>query len=248
MGGPIFLETSTPRERPQSLIELISLIQQYGTVELYGAKVPPETLQLKNHSTFAYAGFKGGFGGMALSVVLLPLSLAVLETLVPVFGGEATTRVASLYDRAWGFLMTFFWPLGYWALFITQVAPCYWGQAPMKMIGWLCSGWIAGLAVKTVLGVIAYHLLLFLAPPARLMEWLLGEGTLALLLQPFVGPLDRLAWVHWYERFYPLWITASGWLIGTAVALSATLVIALWIGHRIARRRHELNTKYEMLG
>jgi hypothetical protein len=248
MGGPIFLETSTPRERPQSLIELISLIQQYATIELYGAPVPAESLLLKNQSTFIYAGLKGGLGGMALGVLLLPLSLAVLDTLVPVFGGGAKTPVADLYDRVWSFLMTFFWPLGYWALFVTQLAPVHFGRAPMRATNWLCSGWIAGIAVKAVLGTLLYHLMLFLVTPDRLAHWLTGEGALPLLVRPFWDLGDRLAAIEWYARFYPLWITASAWLVGTAIGLSVTLLLALWIGHRHARRRHDLNRQYEVLG
>lgn len=250
MGGPIFLETSTPRERPQSLIEVISQIQEYAAIELYGTPVPVESLLLKNQSLLMYTGFKGGAGGMLLGVLLLPLSLAVLDTLVPVFGGGAKTALAALYDRLWSFLMTFFWPLGYWALFVTQLAPWYYGQAPKRAINWLCAGWVAGIVLKAVLGAIAYHLLLFLVPPARLQDWLLGDTPVALLLTVLgaADPATRLGWVAWYERFYPIWITASWWLLGTAAGLSLSLVLALAWGHRRAARRAQWNTLYEVLG
>jgi hypothetical protein len=248
MSGPIFLETSTPRDRPQSLVELISLIQQYAMIELYGAPVPAESLLLKNQSTFIYAGLKGGLGGMALGVVLLPLSLAVLDTLVPVFGGGAKTPVADLYDRIWSFIMTFFWPLGYWALFVTQLAPVHVGRAPMRATNWLCAGWIAGITVKAVLGALLYHFMLFLVTPERLGEWLTDEGVLTLWTSPFWDLLDRLRFSEWYTRFYPLWITASAWLIGTSIGLSLTLLAALRVGHRYARQRYERNRLYEVLG
>jgi hypothetical protein len=248
MGGPIFLETSTPRERPQSLIEAISQIQQYATVELYGAHVPEQSLLLTNQGTFIWTGFKGGAGGMALSIVLLPLSLAVLDMIVPVFGGGPKTVVADLYDRAWSFLMTFFWPLGYWALFVTQLAPVCYGRAPMRAIGWLVSGWVAGVAVKIVLGVLAYHLALFLLPPERVADWLFGDGMVRVLLAPWADMDRRLGWLAAYTRFYPLWITSSLWLIGTGVGLTVTLALALAWGHRRARRRARFNELYEVLG
>lgn len=247
MGGPIFLETSTPRDRPPSLIEVISQIQQYAAIELYGTRVPVESLLLKNQSLLIYTGLKGGVGGMALSVALLPLSLAVLETLVPVFGGGHKTLPADYYDRIWSFVMTFFWPLGYWALFVTQLAPSYYGWAPMRAISWLTTGWMAGLSIKAGLGVLLYHLGLFLLPPERVTAWLFGDSAVIWFLKPWWSLGQRLAFAQWYEQFYPLWITASGWIVVTAVGLCGTLLGALWIGHRHARKRAQLNELYEVL-
>ncbi|MDZ7344779.1 MAG: hypothetical protein ONA90_09750 [candidate division KSB1 bacterium] len=248
MGGPIFLETSTPRDRPPSLIEVISQIQQYATAELYGAKIPTESLLLKNQTLLIYTGFKGGAGGMLLGVLLLPISLAVMDTLIPVFGGDlgSMTHITRYYDKIWNYVMTFFWPLGYWSLFVTQLAPVYYGQTPMLAINWLCSGWITGVILKALLGAMFYHILLFVMTPQRMTEWIFSEST------PFIGWIltwdDRLAWCNWYSQFHPLWVTASLYLVLTAAGLSLSLVAMLIAGHYRAKKIAQFNVTYEVLG
>lgn len=248
MGGPIFLETSTPRERPPSLIEVISQIQQYAIVELYGSKIPTESLLLKNQSLLVYTGFKGGAGGMLLGVILLPISLAVMDTLIPVFGGDTgtMTAVAKYYDKVWNYIMTFFWPLGYWAIFVTQLAPVYHGQTPMLAINWLCSGWVTGITLKALLGAMFYHVFLFAVTPQRMAEWVLTDSL------PWINWIatwdQRFAWCNWYAQFHPLWVTASAYIILTALGLTVSLVTALAIGHRRAKTIAHFNATYEVLG
>jgi hypothetical protein len=242
MGGPIFLQTSTPRDRPRSLTEVISSIQRAAAAELYGNPIPIEELTVEVSRVFIWTGFKGGGGGMLINVLLLPVNVGVLNELVPIFGGVSGTWASEMFDTVWAIGMPFFWPLGYLYFMTRSLRGCAVGPYPIGLMKRLYSGFAAGLICAELLGQIVYHAGVMLITPEavvlRVSQW---WRWLAILLKP-----ERLvALVTYYEQFYPQWIEVIVLSLTGALALMSVPVIFYLIDRRRTARLVEWMQRYD---
>jgi hypothetical protein len=241
-GGPIFVQTSTPRERPLSLLEVIARIQQFAAIEQHGTRLPVEYLTVVERSRIIWTGLKGGVGGMALGLVLLPLNVGVLDRIVPVFGGGPSSPLAAAFDTLWALILPFAWPVGYLYFMVRALTPCGIGRVPSAMIRWLYGGFTVGLILITTLVLLAYHWCLLVVTPEALAAWCYQWWRWVTIV---VSPMT-LRWImDAYHQFYPAWLQVIGLALSSLVVMLVVPPLCFAWGQRRARQQAAWYAQYD---
>lgn len=218
-GGPI-LSGGNPRDKPKSLIEAISDIQMYAAMEREGQPLPEEYLLLRERVGFAEVGLKGGLGSTLISGLMLPLSIAVIQHLFPIFG----TFEPSWFDQTFALILGVSFQLGYNMVTALNLAACYLGAWCRKAIWALYGGLLLGKGLVVFFLFWFYHWLYFILTPALLHRWFTkSEFVLKLFLITPQGAQHLERWILAVRHV----LLISAWMVLALTAVTSLIAIVI---------------------
>jgi hypothetical protein len=158
--GPLF-PSSTPRPKPKSLLEAISDIEQLAAAEKTGMKIPLNFLLFKEKVSFFDVGLKGGWADTLVSAIFIPISVGVVDKVIPIFG----THDPSLIDQAFALVMAMSYTLGYNVLMAFNLGTCFFGKVCRNSIWQLYGGFVTGSFIKMLLIFLVFHYMYWTITP-----------------------------------------------------------------------------------
>ncbi|MDI3467623.1 MAG: hypothetical protein OJF50_006444 [Nitrospira sp.] len=235
--GPLF-PSSTPRPKPKSLLEAISDIEKLSAVERTGNPIPEHFLLLNEKIAYFDVGLKGGWADALVTLFLVPLSMGVIDHVVPIFGSSNP----SVMDQTFSMLIGVSYMLGYNILMAFNLGRCLFGPVCRHAIWQLYGGFVAGSVLKMLLVFFLYHFLYVKFTPEFLSHLMTSAYPAA---RPFVS-LDQ-----WDTAFY--WLVSmrdSLFKSGVFVVFSTVLCFAIpgvsfVIGSANAQREARLKREYD---
>lgn len=163
----IFLESSEFK-RPKNVIDAVSQIQQYHTLEKDGTSIPSDFLTLEGSLDLFSVGLRTAMKNGLFAAISSPLMIGVFRKYFPVFGGEA-----GLYDKIWAVLVNYSLTMCY-AVMLAHITRYYIGDITRSAIKNLFGGIIIGTVVVTVFIFVLYHTLhYFVFTPQNLAKFFL---------------------------------------------------------------------------
>ena len=186
--GPLF-PSSTPRAKPKSLLEAISDIEQLAAAEKTGMKIPLNFLLLREKVSFFDVGLKGGWADTLVSAIFIPISVGVVDRIIPIFG----THDPTLIDQAFALVMAMSYTLGYNVLMAFNLGTCFFGKVCRNSIWQLYGGFVTGSFIKMLLIFLVFHYLYWTVTPQVISNAMAASYWL-------VRPLVTLG--NWDTVFY----------------------------------------------
>lgn len=163
----VFLGTSLV-EKPKDIIDAISQIQQYYTLEKGGTPISSDFLTLEGSLDLFSVGLRAAIKNGLFSAITSPFMIGAFRKYFPVFGGEA-----GLYDKIWTIIVNYSLTICY-AIMLSHVTRYYIGDITRSAIRSLFSGIIAGAIITTMFVFILYHTLYyFVLTPQNVTSFLL---------------------------------------------------------------------------
>jgi len=143
-------------ERPKSIIDAISELEQYSAV-LGTEEVPESFFTFKQKWEFFEVGFRDAFVSGLISALFTPIAMGVIHKLIPIFGEYPP----SLFDRIFAFALALGFPIGY-ALLIASLGRYYHSNKITKVaINTFLTGLFTGTAFKAVIAFLGFHFIYF---------------------------------------------------------------------------------------
>jgi len=209
-------------ERPKSVIEALSELQQYGAL-LRDEEVPEDFWTLKQSIDFITVGVKESLKAGLFSVLLMPFSLGVIRKMIPIFGAVEP----SLFDKVFAMMLSMGYSLGY-AFLVLLVSKYYFGgRIVRKAFRDFLSGLYIGKIGVVVVGFIFYHFVYFMVTKERVMWVLYKLGASSELV---------VRGIMWWEEFRSVFLV-SRWLL---VVTGVLFILIPWVGimwHKFKRRK-----------
>jgi hypothetical protein len=235
--GPLF-PSSTPRPKPKSLLEAISDIEKLSAVERTGNPIPEHFLLLNEKIAYFDVGLKGGWADAMVTLFLVPLSMGVIDHIVPIFGSSDP----SIMDQAFSMIIGVSYMLGYNILMAFNLGRCMFGPVCRNAIWQLYGGFVAGSILKVLLVFFLYHFMYVRFTP---------EFVSHLMTSAYPAARPFMSVEHWDKVFY--WFIAmrdSLFKSGVFVVLSTLLClgipgISFMIGSLNANRESRLKREYD---
>ncbi|MEW6542496.1 MAG: hypothetical protein AB1411_02670 [Nitrospirota bacterium] len=218
------------RPKPKSLIEAISDIQMYANMERDGQPLPESYLLLRERMSFMEVGLKGGLVSTLISGLTLPISVAVIEQLFPIFG----TTHPSAFDQMFALLLSVSFALGYNIVTAMNLSACFIGPWSKKAIYALYGALFTGKALVVVGLFWFYHYLYFFLTPNRLGLFVEKTQFIQKLLLLTPGTVGHLtAWILQIRHAFLI----AAWLVLVLTTLTAVVSIVIFLlgQHRIQR-------------
>jgi len=219
--GPTVL-LGSQYERPKSVIEALSELQQYGAL-LRDEEVPEDFWTLKQSIDFITVGVKESLKAGLFSVLLMPFSLGVIRKMIPIFGAVEP----SLFDKVFAMMLSMGYSLGY-AFLVLLVSKYYFGgRIVRKAFRDFLSGLYIGKIGVVVVGFIFYHFVYFMVTKERVMWVLYKLGASSELV---------VRGIMWWEEFRSVFLVSSWLLVVTGVLF----ILIPWVGimwHKFKRRK-----------
>ena len=217
--------------KPRGLLDAISEIQQYYTVEKGGSNIPEDFLTIKGKLSFFMVGFKHTLLSGFVSLVFTPISIGVINNYIPIFG----SRDPSLFDEFFALMIGLSFNLGYSAV-IAILRKYNIGSITRTAIRSLLGGILVAMGVKVVFSWTLYHLLYFLAFEPHVL-------SRSLLKIPFVTGGFRVQMFHFLLQFRPVLLTSAYFIAITSVLFVGIPAIFIYKGGK--RLEEEMRKKRE---
>lgn len=217
--------------KPRGLLDAISEIQQYYTVEKGGSNIPEDFLTLKGKLSFFMVGFKHASLSGLVSILLTPLALGVISKYIPIFG----SRDPTLFDKFLALMIGLSFNLAYSAL-ISILRKYNVGSITRTAIRSLLGGIIVAMGVKVVFSWVFFHLVYFIAfDPHNL--------TRILVKLPFLEGSVRVQLFDFLLQFKPVLLTSAYFIAITSVLLVGIPAVFIYKGGK--RLEEELRKEKE---
>ncbi len=231
--GTAVVPASAGAQKPHSIIDAISEIQQYYLVEKSGSTISSDFLTVKGKLGFFEVGVKSGVISGVITTLLAPVAIGVFERYIPVFGSYEP----SIFDQAFALLLAVSFSIGY-AGFVSVVGKFYIGDLTRATIRSLLGGLTAGSLFKLFLAFLLFHLM-YLKLDSTMIAKLL-------LFFDFAISYDHMLVAHdWWLGFRPAFLTAA-WVVVATTALFIVIPIAsVAIQSRKTRRLMEWENEWK---
>ena len=172
--GPMF-PSSTSRPKPKSLLEAISDIEKLSAVERTGNPIPQHFLLLNEKVGYFDVGLKGGWADTLVSLIFVPLSVGVIDRVVPIFGSTDPT----IMDQVFAMVISISYMLGYNILMAFNLGSCFFGNVCRHAIWQLYGGFVTGSILKMILVFFTFHFLYLKITPELLSHILTASYWMA---------------------------------------------------------------------
>ena len=237
--GPLFASTST-RPKPKSLLEAISDIEKLSAVERTGMEIPPHFLLLNEKVGLFDVGLKGGWADTLVSAVYIPLSVGVMDRVIPIFGSSDP----SLGDQLFALLIGLSYTLGYNILMAFNLGACYFGKVCRNAIWQLYGGFVSGSMIKMFAIFFIFHLVYWRVTPEVISHVLTSTYIAG---RPFFT-LDQ------WDTFFSWCVDMRNVLFKAGVFVVVSTILCLLIpgisfvlGSLRAAKEHELRKRYDAI-
>jgi hypothetical protein len=227
-GGAPVMVMGGNTEKPKGLLDAISDFEYIFTQEVEkGLEMPPGLLTTKERLMFTELGFRSTFASGLVTALLTPITIGVLEKIIPVFGSSTPTA----YDNMFVLILTLFYQIMY-ACFLGHGVRCYYREYSHLMVKSLLSGITMAAVIKAGIAFILFHFIYIV---------LLTEHNLVKLvaiLSKFIG-IEKLygpyKWLLEFRSVFPY----SAWFVVLSTLLWLGVIYCCYIsaGRRNARFR-----------
>lgn len=208
---------------PKNMIDAVSQIQQYYTLEKEGTAIPADFLTLEGTLDLWGIGFKTSVKNGLFSALISLFMIGVFYKYIPIFGNFNP----SLYDKIWAVITNYSLTICH-ALFLSYVTRYYIGDITKTAIKNLFYGIILGSFIITTVIFVFYHTLYYLV---------LTDKNVASVLLSIKGlinftTLERI--YYWIMDFKRTFIVAS-WAVffNMIFILSVPLFFMLFKAKRV---------------
>ncbi|UVT18140.1 MAG: hypothetical protein H8K03_22875 (plasmid) [Nitrospira sp.] len=237
--GPLFPST-TPRAKPKSLLEAISDIEKLSAVERTGMEIPPHFLLLNEKFGYFDVGLKGAWADMLVNIIFTPISVGVIDRVIPIFG----THDPTVTDQVFSLLIGLSYTLGINILLAFNLGACYFGKVCRNAIWQLYGGFVTGSILKMLLIFVVFHFL----------YWRITPDIISNVLTSTYFVVHGIFTVEqWDHLFYFLvdfrnLLFKSGIFIVISTMVCLTLPgISFLLGSRRAHREDEMRRQYDAI-
>lgn len=165
-GTPIFM---SPNERPKDIFGAISQLEIIYEAEKSGTEMPEKFATLKDRIDYFNLGMRSMIGGSFLSIILAPMSSAVIGNHMPIFGSFDPT----LPDKIIAYILSFGYTIAYMMLFV------YAGRLRRSNMSNVIStnlivGMTTGVILKFFIATFIYGLMYFIVLTPDRVGWFFG--------------------------------------------------------------------------
>lgn len=200
-GGAPVIMSGHETGKPKGLLDAISQLQYFYTQECGGMELPPGLFTANDQVDYLELGFRSTFASGLVMALLTPLSVGVLEKMIPIFG----SATPSPFDTFYVMLLTLFYLIGY-GVFLGIGVRSFLGDYTHQMVKNLLLGITIAAALKAVIVFLLFHFIYIkLLTQARIVS------CIAYLSQ-YVS-IEKLAGPYkWMMEFRPVFLT-SAWFV-----------------------------------
>ena len=217
--------------KPRGILDAISEIQQYYTVEKGGSNIPEDFLTVKGKVSFFMVGFKHASLSGLVSILLTPMALGVASECIPIFG----SRNPGLFDKFLALMIALAFNLAYSGL-ISILRKYNVGSITKTAIRSLLSGIMVAMGVKVFFSWVLFHLMYFIAfDPYNL--------TRILAKTPLLSGTVKVRVFDFLLQFRPVLLTSAYFIAITSVLLVGIPAVFIYRGGR--RLEEELRKERE---
>lgn len=208
-GAPIVMKEQEA-EKPKGLLDAISELQYFYTQETNGMDLPGGLFTTKDQVIYMELGFRSTFASGLIMALLTPLSIGVLEKMIPVFG---TTNL-SPFDTFYVLLLTLFYLIGY-GVFLGVGVRSFHSDYTHAMVKNLLMGITAAAALKVVIVFLLFHFIYIKLLTQEKIVGVVSYLTQYISIERLVDPYK------WLLEFRPVFVTSAYFvLITTAIWLA----------------------------
>jgi hypothetical protein len=168
-GGGTVITGIQPPQKPLNLLNAVSEIQLYGSIEK-DLTVPMDKnyFTIQNSIDFFTVGFKNAITHLFFTLMFTPLSVGVLDNLIHVFGDKQLTT----FDRIYALFLTLSISIGF-AIFLSSLKSSYVGTISKAMIKSLFEGLVFGELFKVIVSFLVYQFIYIQMSPMHLAKFVL---------------------------------------------------------------------------
>lgn len=204
-GGGTTVVTGMPVQRkPLNLLDAVSEIQQMCAIE----KKMVETdymdgnfFTTKQRIDFFSVGLRNAFLHFFFTLLITPISIAVLHNLIHLFGDRKITT----FDEIYALILAFSVSIGF-GVFLTTLRECYLGVISKAMIKNLFGGLVFGEAVKIALTAIIYAIIYNSITPESVVSFIsfLNAHFSSLMMRLHADYTAMYYWILKFRDVFPL--------------------------------------------
>jgi len=221
-GAPIVMKEHE-NEKPKGLLDAISELQYFYTQEQNGMDLPGGLFTTKDQVIYFELGFRSTFASGLIMALLTPLSMGVLEKMIPIFGSADP----SAFDTFYVLLLTLFYLIGY-GFFLGVGVRSFYGEYTHSMVKNLLGGIAAAAALKVFIVFLLFHLIYIKILTQEHILSLVNYMTKYVSIEKLAGPYK------WLLEFRPVFLT-SAWFVVITTGIWFMVLIGCYIS---ARRRN----------
>ena len=237
--GPLF-QSSSARPKPKSLLEAISDIEKLSAVERTGMEIPPHFLLLNEKVGYFDVGLKGGWADTVVSAIYIPLSVGVMDRVIPIFGSSDPT----LGDQIFALLIGLSYTLGYNILMAFNLGACYFGKVCRNAIWQLYGGFVTGSMMKMFAIFFVFHLLYWRVTPEMISHVLTSTYVAA---RPFLTLDQWDAFFFWLVDMRTVLFKSGIFVVVSTLICLAIPCISFVLGSMRATKEQELRKRYDAI-
>jgi len=232
--GDIFVGGEESYRKPRGILRALAAIQHYYVTERGGEPISQDFLTIMGKLDFFSAGFKTGFIGGLINLLLIPISIGVIDDYIPIFGNHHP----GLFDKGFALLVSLSFYLGY-SLLLTTARKYYIGEITRHAFKNLLWGVTIGAFFKMFIAFIFFHFMYLFG---------LEEGFLTKVLHKLypVVKYDTLNSIYeWLQGFRPVFLTSAYFVLCVTVLYIGIPWISVFFASRKTRRLMAMEEKWK---
>jgi len=219
-GSPIITQGHDP-EKPKGLLDAIAELQYFHSQERGGMVLDGGLFTIKDTILFMELGFWGTFKSGLIMALFTPLTIGVLEKMIPIFG----SLNPSAFDKFYVMLLSLMYLIGY-GYFLGIGAKSFFSEYTHKMVTNLLQGIVCAALLKVGIVFLLFHSIYILVwTPEhllRLVAFLTRYISIEHLAQPY----------KWLLDFRPVFIS-SAWFVVVTTVIWLAVIFGFYVWARI---------------
>lgn len=234
--GPMFAEEGGKATR-RSLIAAISEIQELAMAEKMGYPLPDSMIKVDRKFVYSEVGVHCGVMDGVCNLIGIPLAIAVIWGIMPIFG---------VWEASWfGILLGLLFGVGYGLNFSWMIASglgdCYYGVVCRRAIDYIYQALWVTQAVKVVLLFIIFHGIRTVITPESVHH---AFNILWPLLRLGMGDESAVIVQNWLVSMREVFIVSSWLALASTAICLAIPYIYFQLGHAKAAEQHRRHMLY----
>jgi len=215
-GGPV-ISQHHEAEKPKGLLDAISELEFFYAQEKNGMDLPGGLFTTKDSVMWMELGFRSTFFSGLCMALLTPLSVGVLEKMIPVFG----STTPSAFDTFYVMLLTLFYLIGY-GVFLGIGVRSFHGEYTHAMVKNLLMGIAAAAALKVFIVFLLFHFIYIKVLTQGHILAAMAYLSKRISIEKLAGPYK------WLLEFRPVFLS-SAWFVLITTALWIAVLLVCYI-------------------
>lgn len=199
-------------EPPKGLLDAISELEYFHALELKGANIDEKLFTTKNSLLMMELGFRATFLSELVMALLTPVSIGVIQKMIPVFGSAEPTP----FDELFVLMLSLSFLVGH-AYFIGYGATRFYSGYTRSIVKNLLQGVFWAAVLKVIIVVILFPLLYVQILSEKNILWLISKLTTFFPVAKLAGPYQ------WLLEFRSVFPTSAVFVAVTTVLYLAVI-------------------------